>query len=168
MSESWLHSGSARRMAPGQVPGLPEDPILGQLDGTYRGRLVVEAWRPNDPSMADGLWYTVAPVESFDDGMRLAGEVVTKLQSHVHHWSPREIPSAVPTMGQMDGEGKMGGRLLGHLVAEAWRLNDADGGADLLYGVVLVSNSGVTPLGFAADTVHRLQRRLERQGRPQA
>jgi hypothetical protein len=163
MADPWQQSSGATRGTPGQFASLPQGPILGDLDGTYLGRLVVEAWQPNDPSMNDGLWYQGGPVGSPSEAMHLFQEMARQLDHALRHWSPSPLSHTIPQMAQTPAQGSNGGRLLGHLIAETWR--DAGEGAEMrmLYAVALAQDVTTTPQVFAVDTVNRLQRRLQRQ-----
>jgi hypothetical protein len=125
MADPWQQSSGATRGTSGQFASLPQGPILGDLDGTYLGRLVVEAWQPNDPSMNDGLWYQGGPVGSPSEAMHLFQEMARQLDHALRHWSPSPLSHTMPQMAQMPAQGSNGGRMLGHLIVEAWRDADA-------------------------------------------
>jgi hypothetical protein len=105
MADPWQQSSGATRGTPGQFASLPQGPILGDLDGTYLGRLVVEAWQPNDPSMNDGLWYQGGPVGSPSEAMHLFQEMARQLDHALRHWSPSPLSHTIPQMAQMPAHG---------------------------------------------------------------
>lgn len=144
-----------------------QNPVLGRLDGTYLGRLVVEAWQPYDPTMTDGLWFAVSPVDAanaIDQANNFARQAVTKLGPLLarQQSAPPTLSHRVsPTLGRLDDQG--GGRFLGVLVVELWQPKQPTSNDGVQYAVGLADDAGVAPHQFAVDTVNRLRVRLARQ-----
>lgn len=60
---------------------FPASPMLGQQDGTYLGRLIVEAWQPDANS--DGLVYMISSPGGASVADQFAFDVVERLYARM-------------------------------------------------------------------------------------